>query len=222
MKTGVVRISFIKGPEVRYLAHLDLMRSFERALRRSGLPVTYTQGFNPHPMMVFGMPLSVSATSNMELVDLEMDSKQDEVLLLDVLNLQLPTGLHAFGAEWLPAGAKNVMASVNKAIYEIEVYFEKEICNNEISKIIEKFMNEDHIYITKRKAGKSEQEVDIRHQIFNMELLPEQKSNLTIRVMVAAGNTSNLRPELLISALEEFAEIPLKLLAIHRTRLFTD
>jgi radical SAM-linked protein len=58
-----IRVKFERSQEVKFISHLDMMKAFERALRRAGLPIGYSKGFNPHPLMVFGLPLSVGMTS---------------------------------------------------------------------------------------------------------------------------------------------------------------
>ena len=72
------RLRYEKTPAVRYISHLDFVRVLNRTVRRSGLPVTYTEGFNPHPVMMVAMPLSVGVTSEDEYIDIVI--KQLEIL----------------------------------------------------------------------------------------------------------------------------------------------
>ena len=67
------RIKYTKGPELRFVSHLDLMRLFQRAVRRAGLPIGYSHGFNPHQLMSFGNPLSLGMTSTGEYCDFEFE-----------------------------------------------------------------------------------------------------------------------------------------------------
>ena len=68
------RIKYSKGPELRFVSHLDLMRLFQRAVRRAGLPIGYSHGFNPHQLMSFGNPLSLGMTSIGEYCDFEFET----------------------------------------------------------------------------------------------------------------------------------------------------
>ena len=68
-----VRLKYERGKEVVFISHLDLMRAFSRAFRRARIPIAYTKGFNPHAIMVFGLPLQVGVTSESEYLDISLD-----------------------------------------------------------------------------------------------------------------------------------------------------
>ena len=93
-----VRIQFSKGYEAKYVSHLDLMRTFNRMLMRSGLPVSYTQGFNPHIILTFAQPLSVGVTSDGEYAEFQMEER----LLLEVL-LEKPVNALSSASVWAEA-----------------------------------------------------------------------------------------------------------------------
>jgi len=88
-----IKIEYSKGEEVKYLSHRDLMRAFQRAIRRADLPIAFSQGFNPHMKISWGQALKVGATSAAEPAELEMSEwvKPDE--LMARLNASLPKGL---------------------------------------------------------------------------------------------------------------------------------
>ncbi len=88
-------ISFEKGELVRHIGHLDLMRSMQRALRRSGLPIKYSKGFNPHIVMSFASPLSVGIWGKHELMDVSLEEEIPAGLFLTELNKNLPAALQA-------------------------------------------------------------------------------------------------------------------------------
>jgi radical SAM-linked protein len=113
-----IRVRFVRGNEVKFISHLDLMKVFERALRRSRLPIAYSQGFNPHPQMVFGLPLSVGVTSSCEYADFELSYELAAEDFTARLNMQLPKGLHITRAGQI--GTKNnIMKSVAAAAYNV-------------------------------------------------------------------------------------------------------
>src|SRR5919198_2580894 len=103
-----VLFRFVKGEPVRFVSHLDLMRAFERAMRRANFPVEYTQGFNPRPKMAFASALSVGATSDWELCQVDLAEEiEDERLpaLAEAMNRQLPAGLRILDS-WVLDPAK--------------------------------------------------------------------------------------------------------------------
>ena len=93
-----VRITFRKSAAVRYVSHLDMMRAFKRALRRSGLPIVYTEGFNVHPVMIFTPPLSVGYMSECELLDIGLTVEVSLKEVLKRLAASLPDGFMAIKA----------------------------------------------------------------------------------------------------------------------------
>ena len=111
-----VRITFRKSAAVRYVSHLDMMRAFKRALRRSGLPIVYTEGFNVHPVMIFTPPLSVGYMSECELLDigLTVEVSLKEVLLR--LSASLPDGFMAVKA----AVPERPISDIAFSTYKIE------------------------------------------------------------------------------------------------------
>lgn len=93
-----IKIEYSKGEEVKYLSHRDLMRAFQRAIRRADLPIAFSQGFNPHMKISWGQALKVGATSEAEYAEFEFSTwvKPDE--LLARLNTTLPKGLAIMNA----------------------------------------------------------------------------------------------------------------------------
>jgi radical SAM-linked protein len=254
-----VRIKFVRGEEVKYISHLDLMKTFERAIRRSGIPIAYSQGFNPHPHMVFGLPLSVGVTSEAEYGDFELSAPMSPEQLKKDLNDSLPKGLRVLNARDKHV-KDNIMASIGVARYMLLLTTEHKNDIKTLNSKIEEFMNKSQI-IVKKESKKGPRDVDIRpmiHSIQVVELNGTAESNtceseadcvntaawlngyikgltegyskpsfsvdniFCLSVLVSAGSTSNLKPELLISALEEFFSDALRTVKIHRTELFVD
>jgi radical SAM-linked protein len=88
-----IKIQYKKGEQAKYLSHKDLMRAFQRAIRRAGLPINYSQGFNPHMKISWGQALKVGATSDNEFAELEMAEFIKPQTVTDLLNQTLPHGL---------------------------------------------------------------------------------------------------------------------------------
>ena len=90
-------LKFEKTGDIRYISHLDLMRQFQRAFKRSGIHLAYSQGFNPHPKMSFGQPLSLGFTSTGEYLEFESAECMDNEDIKERLNVTFPTGIHISG-----------------------------------------------------------------------------------------------------------------------------
>lgn len=88
----IYRIKFEKYDEVKYIGHLDTMRTFTRCIKRTNLPIKFSKGFNPRVQLSFALPLGVGITSESEYVDLELEDEVDEALLKKELNATLPDG----------------------------------------------------------------------------------------------------------------------------------
>ncbi len=113
-----VRIMYERGPQVKYISHLDILRVFDRALRRSQLPVAFSSGFNPRPKIVFGLPPGVGVTSKSEYADLTLEQDIDAAEVKKRLNNALPDGFRILEA-FLTDGKSNIMAIIDAASYDI-------------------------------------------------------------------------------------------------------
>ena len=119
---------FTKGAPVRYVGHLDLMRVFDRAFRRAGFPVAYSQGFNPRPRMSFASALTLGATSAGELCqcDLAGDLTPEQLeAAATKLREQLPTGIEIREVWAIPLEKRNPYIQVTAAEYELTLVGEE-------------------------------------------------------------------------------------------------
>lgn len=223
-----IRIKFMRGNEVKYISHLDMVKVFERAIRRTRLPIAYSQGFNPHPQMVFGLPLPVGVTSSCEFADLEFTDKIDPADFIAIINRELPDGLKVVDAK-IMAGKLNIMKSISMASYEILVSAKhgKDIAR--LDAAVSCFMAQDKI-LAKKETKSGSRDIDIRPMVHKIEAGESRQhdlagwdsddGNFIIFAVVDAGGVSNLKPELLVEALDKTAGLSLEIEGIHRTGLF--
>ncbi|MCJ7807809.1 MAG: TIGR03936 family radical SAM-associated protein, partial [Dehalococcoidia bacterium] len=94
-----IRVTFSRGEEVKYLSHLDLMRLWERALRRADIPLAYSQGFSPHPRISIAAPLPIGVTSSSELMDILFNKRFSPYYFIKAVGEQLPNGIGLIGVE---------------------------------------------------------------------------------------------------------------------------
>ena len=114
-----LRIKFAKYGALKFIGHLDVMRFFQKAVRRADIDIAYTGGFSPHQIMSFAAPLGVGLESNGEYMDIEVNSVTSSKDMLEALNRQMVEGIHVLEVKMLPDDAGNAMASVAAAAYSI-------------------------------------------------------------------------------------------------------
>ena len=113
-----LRVRYAKEHPVRFLSHLDIVRMIERAIRRSRVPVAYSEGFHPRPKISFGPPLPLGAISHAEYVDLLLD--QDfEPGFVESLRQQFPAGLSLLHSQALPAKGISLFERINVLAYRV-------------------------------------------------------------------------------------------------------
>ncbi len=116
-----LRIKFSRSEEVKFISHLDITRAWERALRRAGVPLTYSQGFSPHPQISLAAPLSVGMTSEAELMDIICFRNVSPQWLTDAANQQLAAGIRVLQVQQIPPTQPALQAQVRFADYRVEV-----------------------------------------------------------------------------------------------------
>lgn len=224
-----IRIRFTRGDNVKFISHLDLMKLFERTLRRAGLPVAYSQGFNPHPQMVFGLPLSVGVTSEAEYADFELSRYMEPDEFAAGMNQELPYGIEVMEAA-LKSSKGNIMASISGAEYVITVFFDESSGLDYINARLAGFLGNEVIIVKKEGKG-GIKDVNIRPMIHKLEVYPldfipqgyeEFDTVFCMEALLSAGSVSNLKPELLLKALKEKSDIKFATAKIHRKELFVD
>ncbi len=200
-----LRIWFKKVGRAKYISHLDLMRSMTKAIKRSGLKVWYTEGFNPHAYITFPLPLSLGIESESECVDIRVEDGVTAWEVKERLFDQMPEGLDLISVEEPFCNAKEI----RYGRYVITLDFEKVSQAEAFRELSEKLVSEKSLVCEKKgKKGhkKVMKEVPLGEHIFNFRT--ETKDNvLIINVDLSAGNPVNIAPNLLIGAIEKQSEI---------------
>lgn len=191
------RITFSKLNMGKYISHLDLLRCFTRAIHRSGLPVVYSQGFNPHQKMTFSLPLPVGVTSQCETVDIQFQDSVSDAEILEKLQANLPMDIKALSVgDPFPNAA-----DITSALYIMTTEFK----GNLSQAILEKFFNEPEILVMK-KTKKGEKSVNLKDYIRSFEIEKLTDSYVTLNVVLAAGGQQNLKPDILINAMAQYID----------------
>jgi len=114
-----LRLRFSRGEELKYISHLDLMRLWERVLRRAGIPMTYSEGFSPHPRISLAAPLPIGVTSEAELMDIVVRKAISHYFFLQSTKPQLPPGIEVFEVEQVPLTAPSLQSQTQFIEYRV-------------------------------------------------------------------------------------------------------
>lgn len=182
-----VRIKFSKEGPVRFIGHLDIMRYFQKAIRRAGIDIAYSTGFSPHQIMSFASPLSVGHESCGEYFDVELNSITDTEDIKMRLNRTMAEGIQILQAAVLDETEGNAMASVAAADYLISFRDSVSLPDDWKEKLTA-FYKKDKIPVIK-KTKKGEREIDLKETIYQLEIREDQ-----VYMLLDAGSGSNMKP----------------------------
>ncbi len=196
-----VRIQFSRNDSLKFLSHLDQQRLFGRALRRAKLPLAFSQGFHPHPIISFANAMSVGMTSSCEYVDVGLDLEDPSEISGETikkrLKKSLPKGIKILGVEVLPKDTRSLTRLIESADYRVRciglhVSDFTQFCEN-----LKNYESKDSVVIKKRNKKGVEVEKEIRNCF---DTISAQKDGLdvlfNIRVLPESG--SLISPELII------------------------
>ncbi len=190
------RLRFSKEKNLKFLSHLELIRTMERAFRRAQLPLAYSEGFHPHPKLSFGPALAVGISSNDEYLDFQLLHDIDPEKIKISLNQSLPEGIQAIAiARFGIHHSKTLNAVINRASYSIQL----KPLPEDLSKVVEwlKRLIDLPELVVPRSSKDGQKLVNIRPWLHNLtiEVIDAQKSVLELRFTGEIGSGGNLRPE---------------------------
>ncbi|KPU27862.1 radical SAM protein [Caloranaerobacter sp. TR13] len=222
---STIRVKFSKKDEMKYISHLDLMRLFQRAFRRAGIPVRYSQGFNPHPKFSLATALPIGVTSDGEYMDVELENDIDKDEFIKRLNDVLPRGVRILSSKYIKTG-KSLMSLIEWSDYVIEFCTTDGISKEDMENCIREILKKDEIYIKKVKIKNKKEtikEVDIRSSIKNLNLLVVEDKRIIIRTTLKSGSKGNLKPKYIIDIINKTGNIEIvdDSIKIHRLELYS-
>ncbi len=195
-----VRIKYSKTGVLRFIGHLDVMRFYQKAIKRAGIDISYSQGYSPHQLITFAAPLALGVTSDGEYFDAELNSATSSEDMIKQFNDVLVDGMKVTDIVELGEGAKTAMAIVSASDYMIT--FKEEVgYRTQLLDKFDEFTKQEEIVILK-KTKRSEKEVNIKPSIYEIKL-----DNNGIYMLLATGSVENLKPELVIEALYNYTGI---------------
>ena len=203
-------IRFGKQPRLRFISHLDLQRFFQRAVNRTGLPIAYTQGFNPHPVMSFGSALALGWTSEYEVIDIKLSAPMGRKRTEDAVRAALPADLPVYEVRMIDDRHPAPMALVRMADYIVRPEGEGA---SEILGQIPAFMARDEVVATK-KTKSGEKQINARPLVVSMESV---EGGFSARLMLT--ESQSIKPDLLAGLLAGMAGVEVSEIGVHRVAL---
>ena len=206
------RIKFRKYGCMKFIGHLDVMRFFQKVMRRADIPIAFTGGFSPHMIMSFANPLGVGVTSDGEYFDIELTEDIDMKLAVKRMNQVVVEGIDIVNMVPISDDKKQTGMSIVAAADYLSSLKSGEFPKDWKEKAA-LFMNQQAISILK-KTKKTEKEVDIKPMIYKFEVREE-----SVYMQVATGSVENLKPELVMQALCSFLGVDLDTVSFAHHRL---
>lgn len=193
---------FEKSLRLRHIGHLDIQRAMQRALRRSGLPVKYSQGFNPHILVTFASALSTGSVGLRELMDVTLETDVTEETFLAAMNRALPPEMQLISCKAMDDKHPALMAMVCAAGYDIQLMDAETAAK--CAAAVDGFLQQESIPAM-RKTKSGVKECDVKPLIYDLRMEGEH-----LIATVALTESTSCKPDMLITALCGFAgcEIP--------------
>lgn len=194
-----IRIKFAKEGTMKFIGHLDVMRYFQKVMRRADVDIRYSEGFSPHQIMSFASPLGVGMESKGEYVDIEVLSTDSSREMLRRINEMIGDEMKALSYKRLPDDAANAMSIVAAADYIVRFRDEYAPADwDAFAAGLDEFLAKEEILVMK-KGKKGEREMNIRPMIYELKANEDR----TIWMKIATGSAANLKPDALIRAYME-------------------
>lgn len=212
-----VRIKFKKYGVMKFIGHLDIMRYFQKAMRRAEIPIAFSGGYSPHMIMSFANPLGVGVTSEGEYFDIEITEPISSKKAVEQLNGAMVEGMEVVSFLEIPDDKKKTGMAIVAAADYLSTLRQGEYPSNWKEKA-EHFLSQDEIVVLKQ-TKKSEKEVDIKPLIYKFEVRDE-----SIYMQVATGSVENLKPGLVMEAFAQYLGLEKEKVkfAHHRLEVYAD
>ena len=206
------RIKFRKYGVMKFIGHLDVMRFFQKVMRRADIPIAFSGGFSPHMIMSFANPLGVGVTSDGEYFDIELTEEIDMQAAVERMNETVVEGIEIVNMVPISDDKKQTGMSIVAAADYLSSLKNGEFPEDWKEKA-QGFINQPSISIVK-KTKKSEKEVDIKPMIYKFEVRDD-----SVYMLVATGSVENLKPELVMQALCQYLDVDLETVSFVHHRL---
>ena len=211
---------FEKGEAVRFVSHLDIQRTFQRAFRRANIPLAYSQGFNPHPQLSFATALSLGYTSEAEWFDVKLAEEMQPEAFRAAVNAVLPAGFFLAEAMEAPEGLPALTALMAASEYEIRLFLQDVAAEKSFEEAFEVLASQP-IMVEKRTKG-GIKTVDIRPMLLRYCFSQSADCGLILTVLGVADAKGSLNIDLLLGALTQVFPLPFPFsYRVHRKAIYS-
>lgn len=192
-------VVFSKGSEVRFVSHLDVQRLFQRAFRRAKLPLAYSQGFNPHPLISFATALSVGYTSRGEYLDVTLTEDISCGDFLNAVQGVLPAGISIVDVFDLGELRKSLTSAMRSADYTVKAEIERPIAYDKLKAALDDLLSREIIVDKKTKGGIKP--TDIRPMVISAEIAELNDNEAVFSLSGVLSAEGGLNPEMFLNEL---------------------
>jgi len=193
-----LRITFAKGEPIKYISHLDLMRTWERALRRAQVPLAYSEGFNPRPKISIAAPLPVGFTGRGEVMDIVLSRRTSPYSFAKRLKPHLPPGLEILSVEEVYLSLPSLPSQMRYAEYRVVV--EREETLAEMEKRVEQVLSAQSLPRQRERKGKVT-EYDLRPLIDNLWIESREGTTCVLEMRLQSDSQATGRPDEVLEAM---------------------
>ena len=211
-----IRIFFVKEGPSKYMSHLDLMRCMTRTIRRAGVPIWYTEGFNPHPFMTFAMPLSLGTSGLCETMDVRMTTDMPFEEVKSRLNEALCEGIRVTKVDYQVQKA----TAIQSAVYRITLTSDG-FSGMQLRDEIEKYLSQDTITVQKKNKKKQLVDMDVKPHILSYDVT-DGGNCAVLSIQLPAGNDVNINPSIILKGFENANSLSFDKCDIVRERILIE
>jgi len=207
-----LRVKFSRGEEIKYVSHLDMVRLWEKILRRSMVPLAYSEGFTPHPRISFASPLALGITSEAELMDVWMKKRVSPYFFIRAASQQLPRGIDILEVHEVAWGAASLSSQLRYAEYRLGIKTTRD--REQVQSAISSLLQAEHLpWQHMRDTGP--RRYDLRPLIDDLWLVEWHDARCVLGMRLRCDSHGAGRPEQVSAALG-FSDWPD---SIHRSKL---
>ncbi len=227
----MMRAKYAKEGMMKYLSHLDLVRLFERAFRRAEIPLAFSQGFNPHPIVSFASPLSIGVSSEAEYFDLVLSKAMHEAEFVRKLNHTLPEGIRLVTAKYHEIEkVPSLMKESALISYRVEGYADHTLETNQLESSLDIFLDGEEIWIDKiikknkykHRRQQKITRINIRPLIHALAIQSVRDNYMSAEIQIHNLDSGTVKPLIVFREWFHSANLQIDLdqLSIHRLEVF--
>ena len=212
MSVQRLRVVFRKGGAAKHISHLDLMRTWERALRRAEVPLAYSRGFNPRPKLTFASALPVGFVGRSEMLDVFLERRVELQDAVSRLRAQLPCGVELRNATEVALALPSLPSQLAAAEYEVTIHSDETLA--ELQLRLRRLMETESV-VRSRERPNGVRTYDLRPLIHELSVARQQGETTVLRMRLQANAQGTGRADEVLSALGLFSNVR----SIERARL---